>query len=283
MNKALRLATFSALLPATFAVSAAEPEPAGAMLTLAERRAALEAKALGFGPQGPRDIDNREGRNRQIFSFSPPRETMNLCNIHLHEGAEHKGGEFTTFIGPGDGAGNNSGFRYDGTLTPEELRPLGRAVGQTAEGSLEAGDTVEIHFVFSSSAVAPGRDLAACSNPMIMNPQLRGEALIAVLVNDSAAAQMTQIAEIKTIDGYYQTPNLPDNLGDPVTYAGSTTGPTYNSNPSSLEMTWNVRPQVLKLDITSVEAWLKDNPFEETHAHGVRDLIVNPDLLAPIP
>jgi hypothetical protein len=36
------------------------------------------------------------------------------------------------------------------------------------------------------------------------------------------------------------------------------------------------------VSIQSVETWLKDNPFEEDHAHGVRNLVVNPDLLSPI-
>jgi hypothetical protein len=50
-----------------------------------------------------------------------------------------------------------------------------------------------------------------------------------------------------------------------------------------MQLAWDVRPRVLKLDIRSVEAWFRDNPFKETHAHGVRDLVVDPDLLAPIP
>ena len=47
-------------------------------------------------------------------------------------------------------------------------------------------------------------------------------------------------------------------------------------------MTWSVRPEVVKVDIASVGAWLADNRFGETYAHGVRNLVVNPALLAPI-
>ena len=47
-------------------------------------------------------------------------------------------------------------------------------------------------------------------------------------------------------------------------------------------MTWNVRPRVLKVDIASVDRWLKDNPFGETAAHGVRKLVQNQMLLSPI-
>lgn len=283
MKKALLILSLLSLLQPTPASAAGESEPAHPPKTLFERRAVLETLSADSGPQSPRDIDQRAGNNRQIFSPAPPRQQMNLCNIHLHEGAEHRGGEFTTLIGPGDGAGFGTGFRYDGRLTAEELVAFDRPVGKTAEGELTPGDTIEIHFVFSSSAVAPGASLSACVSPKITNPQLRGEAVIAVLVNDPSAEQLTRIATIERIDGYHQVPYLPDDLGQPVSYSGSTTGPDYDMAPSLLEMTWNIRPRVLKLDIRSVDAWLRSNPFEETHAHGVRDLIVDPDLLSPIP
>ena len=61
---------------------------------------------------------------------APPRSELNLCNIHFHANAEHKGGEFTTYAGPGDGHGAGTGDRYDGTLTAAELRPTAAPVGQ---------------------------------------------------------------------------------------------------------------------------------------------------------
>lgn len=61
----------------------------------------------GFGPQSPRDIDNIKGSNPIVFSEAPAYEKMNLCNIHFHKYAEHKGGEFTKFAGPGDGQGKS--------------------------------------------------------------------------------------------------------------------------------------------------------------------------------
>jgi hypothetical protein len=283
MNRARYFATSCSLLLAVSAAASADADSAHPPASLFERRAIMESASTDAGPQSPRDIDQRSGNNRQIFGPAPARQQMNLCNIHLHEGAEHRGGQFTTFIGPGNGLGMGSGFRYDGTLTPSERAPFERAVGKTTEGDLSPGDTVEIHFVFSTSAVAPGPGLGACTSAKIMNPQLRGEAVIAVLVNDPNAAKLTHVAAIMQINGYYQIPNLPDDLGNAVTYSGSTTGPDYDLAPSFMQITWNVRPRVLKLDIGSVEAWLRDNPFKETHAHGVRDLIVDPDLLAPIP
>lgn len=44
-----------------------------------------------FGPQSPRDIMQTEGTNPIVFSFAPPPAAMNLCNVHFHLNAEHKG------------------------------------------------------------------------------------------------------------------------------------------------------------------------------------------------
>lgn len=71
-------------------------------------------------------------------------------------------------------------------------------------------------------------------------------------------------------------------LGEPVVYAGSTTGPTCNETGSPYQVTWSVRPQVLRVSIDSVDAWLQDNVFAENHAHGVRNLVIDPELLSPI-
>jgi hypothetical protein len=58
--------------------------------------------------------------------------------------------------------------------------------------------------------------------------------------------------------------------------------PSYNEVGSPLQVSWSVRPQVLKVNIASVESWFKNNAFDETHAHGVRNLVENPALLSPI-
>ncbi len=54
---------------------------------------------------------------------------MNLCNIHLHKNAEHKGGEFTTYAGNGDGHGYLTGYKYSGHLSEAELADDGKEVG----------------------------------------------------------------------------------------------------------------------------------------------------------
>jgi len=238
--------------------------------------------SLSMGPQSPRDLTKHEGRNRRIFASAPERQLLNICNIHLHKNAEHRGGEFTTYAGPGDGHGNGTGFKYDGKLTATELAPMGKLVGKPDHDILAPGDTIEIHFVYSSADTKPGVGLGACFNDAIKNPQLRVEAVVAVLVNNTAAINMAHLAEIRRISGLYQTPNIPEKLGPPVRYAGSTTGPDYNEVASPFQVTWSVRPLVAKLDINSVAAWLADNPFNEDHAHGVRSLVTDPEMLSPI-
>lgn len=249
---------------------------------IAEQRATLASatEGKGYGPQSPRDIDALDGSNTRLFGVAPPVSEMTLCDIHFHENAEHKGGEFTTFAGNGDGHGYGTGYKYDGTLTEAELAPTDTKVGVSKHGDLVPGDTIEIHFVHSTAKATLGNGLGTCLSDAIGNPQLRVETVVAVLVNDSDAVDFTQMAKIEGSSGLNQVPNLPSNLGTPVIYAGSTTGPGYNEKGSPFQVTWSVRPKVVKLDINTVGAWLSDNEFDEDHAHGVRNLVVNPDLLS---
>ena len=61
---------------------------------ISEQRAKLaeNTKGKGFGPQSPRDIDAVAGSNPRSFNDAPASKEMNLCNIHFHKNAEHKGG-----------------------------------------------------------------------------------------------------------------------------------------------------------------------------------------------
>ncbi|WP_095590619.1 delta-class carbonic anhydrase [Actibacterium ureilyticum] len=248
------------------------------------QRAALAASTdgAGFGPQSPRDIDAAAGENMRAFQPAPEHTRMNLCNIHFHEGAEHKGGEFTTYVGNGDGKGYNTGFAYSGTLTEAELAPLDAPVADKGHGGLVPGDTIEVHCVHTTAQVKPGPTLAACLGEAIGNPQLRVETQVMVLVNDRAAMDFAKLAEVGQIDGYHQALNIPDTTGDPVQYEGSSTGPGYNETGSPYQVSWSVRPQVVKVDIATVATWLEDNIFDEDHAHGVRNLVKNPALLSQI-
>ncbi|WP_076410199.1 delta-class carbonic anhydrase [Shewanella sp. UCD-KL12] len=247
-----------------------------------KQRAALaeNTQGKGFGPQSPRDIDSIQGSNPRIFSPAPAYSQMNLCNIHFHKNAEHKGGEFTTYAGNGDGHGYQSGYKYSGKLSESELAPLATEVGASKHGSLYPGDTIEVHYVHSSAQVVPGPTLGACLSESNSNPQLRVETQVYVLVNDSNAKSFMDLTQLGMKNGLHQAVNIPTTTGTPVQYAGSTTGPGYNEAGSPLQVSWGVRPQVMKVDINSVGKWLEGNAFDEDHAHGVRNLVINPDLLS---
>jgi hypothetical protein len=207
---------------------------------------------------------------------------MNLCNIHFHKNAEHKGGEFTTYAGNGDGHGYLSGYQYSGELSQAELAAVDHEICPSAHGSLYPGDTIEVHYVHSSARIKPGPTLGACLNEAIKNPQLRVEGQVYVLVNDKAALDFADLTRVGTSNGLHQAPGIPGNSGTPVEYIGSTTGPAYNESGSPFQVSWAVRPNVLKVNIESVGRWCQGNVFDEDHAHGVRNLVVNPDLLSRI-
>lgn len=279
-NTALPL-TLGLLLSAGTGASFAEPVSDD---VIAAQRAALASQTAdkGFGPQSPRDIDQYYGLNQRAFAPAPPRNQMNLCNIHFHAGAEHKGGQFTTYAGNGDGNGTGTGYLYNGTLSERQKKPLPGGVCAAKKSGINAGDTIEMHYVFSSAQVSPGPTLGACLSDSTMNPQLRVEAQVMVLVNDDNAADLRTLNQITERNGYYQAPNIPVDTGVPVAYQGSTTGPGYNEKASPLQVSWSVRPGVTLVSARSVDAWCQDNRFDEQHAHGVRNLVVNPDLLSPV-
>ncbi|MDT8376207.1 MAG: delta-class carbonic anhydrase [Mariprofundaceae bacterium] len=251
---------------------------------IAEQRKALaeNTKGKGFGPQSPRDIDSAAGNNGRTFSAAPAYTAMNLCNIHFHKNAEHKGGEFTTYAGNGDGHGYMSGYRYNGHLSDAELTPASHEICPSAHGDLKSGDTIEVHYVHSTAQVKPGPTLGSCLSEAIGNPQLRVETQVYVLVNDKNALDFDELTRHKKVNGLHQALNIPGNTGTPVQYAGSTTGPSYNEKGSPFQVSWSVRPQVAKVNIDSVGKWCRGNTFDEDHAHGVRNLVQNPDLLSDI-
>ncbi len=236
----------------------------------------------GYGPQSPRDINSRAGNNKRLFGRAPSYKNMNLCNIHFHKNAEHKGGKFTKYAGNGDGMGYNSGYQYVGSLAKREKQPVKQPICPSKHSSLNTGDTIEVHYVYSSAKVKPGPTLGACMNKTIKNPQLRVEAQVYVLVNNKSALDFTKLAHSSLRKGYYQALHIPKNMGKAIEYIGSTTGPGYNEKASPYQVSWSVRPKVAKVDINSVGHWCKGNIFNEDHAHGVRNLVTNPDLLSKI-
>ena len=236
----------------------------------------------GFGPQSPRDINSKSGNNKRIFSRAPSYKKMNLCNIHFHKNAEHKGGQFTKYAGNGDGHGYLSGYQYNKKLSNRELKSVKNEVCPSKHGSLYPGDTIEVHYVHSTAKVAPGPTLGSCLSKENNNPQLRVETQVYVLVNNNKALDFLKLTKHGPKKGLYQALNIPRNTGKPIQYEGSTTGPGYNENGSPFQVSWSVRPKVARVNINTVATWCKGNTFKEDHAHCVRNLVTNPDLLSRI-
>ncbi len=254
---------------------------------IAEQRKALakSTKGNGFGPQAPRDIDDHAGKNNRIFNAAPASTQMNLCNIHFHKNAEHKAKDFSVYAGNGNGEGYQSGYMYDkSSLSHAELAATKHKICDSAHSTLRPGDTIEVHYVYSTAQIEPGKGLGSCFNKDIpkQNPQLRVETQVFVLVNDKHALDFKKLTKVKKSSGYYQAVGIPSDTGAPVQYAGSTTGPGYNETGSPYQVTWSVRPHVAKVNIKTVGKWCKKNIFKEDHGHGVRNLVKNKALLSEI-
>lgn len=232
----------------------------------------------GFGPQTPRDIDNLSGGNQRVFSIAPDHEQMNLCNIHFHTGAEHRGKEFSIKVSDAKGGGYACGISQ--SLTKAELK----APKENYCSGIEPGDTIEVHWVFTSADVEPGEGLGACLNEGTANPNLRVETQVFTVVNDPNALNFDDLDyDGNVVNGYHQPQAIPTNTGAPVEFLGSTTGPSFTEETCSpLQVSWSVRPQCAKLDINSLSTWCKANEFKENKAHGVRELVTHPALLSPI-
>lgn len=231
-----------------------------------------------YGPQTPRDITSKTGANPRTFPVAPQSGALNLCNIHFHTQAEHKGPGYAVFAGPGD----HGGYKCNDTpkLSKAELTtpPNGACKG------LKAGDTVEVHWVFSSCDVAPGKGLGACLSDQCANPTLRVEAQVFLVVNDAKADSFAKYDYSgAAARGLHQPKALPARGGKPVEFLGSTTGPSYTeAKCSPLQVTWSVRPACARIDINSLNKWCEKNAFAEDHGHGVRALVKTPALLSKI-
>jgi hypothetical protein len=235
----------------------------------------------GFGPQTPRDISKAEGTNPQVFPIAPAAREMNLCDIHTHTNAEHKGPGFSVFAGNG----KKGGYQCNGTkdLSKAELRDPTN--GQGRFGGVVPGDTLEVHWVYTTCQVDPGPTLDSCFSASCANPTLRVETQVFLVVNDDTAPDFGDFTlNDQLVDGLYQTRSLPSDTGMPVTFLGSTTGPSYSQSVCSpLEVTWSVRPECAKLSFSSLNAWAtKGNVFEEEKSQKGRALVTAPELLAPI-
>ncbi len=234
-----------------------------------------------FGPQAPRDIANSDGSNPQDFPIAPPSVALNLCNLHTHTNAEHKGPGFSVSAGNGD----HGGFKCNETdqLTAAELADDGDCQG--ACYGIKPGNTIEAHWVYSSCQVGPGAELAACSSASCANPTLRVETQVFLVVNDDNALDFRDFGyDDVAANAVHQPKSLPMGTGTPIVFKGSTTGTSYTQAVCSpLQVTWSVRPNCARVSYSSLKAWFENgNVFEEVHSHGVRQLVTAPELLSPI-
>ena len=206
-----RLALALALLTAGCGTEGGRETDAAAVVAQAPAGA---QHCVHLGPQAPRDIANTSGLNTQAFPLAPPATEMNLCNIHTHTNAEHKGPGFSVFVSDAD----------DGGFACNETPELGAAELSPAPGAyhgVEPGDTIEVHWVHTSCAAAPGEGLGACVPEACSDPLLRVEAQVFLVVNDSEALDFAGLAYGGNIvDGRHQAKSIPSTTGDPVLFRG---------------------------------------------------------------
>lgn len=231
------------------------------------------------GPQSPRDIDALYGSNGVTFSLAPPTSTMRLCNIHFHRFAEHRSAGYSTYRKKG----RYSGFECKKAPNPQ----VGDARQVGAEGCTHTalGDTVEVHWVFTTCNIKPGQigpdakghppELRPCLTNSA-NPQLRVEGRVFYLAEEDSALDFAEFSDVDLL-------RIPPAPGA-VEYLGSTTGDGFNNkdNCSPLQVSWNVGPTCSALSKKSLDHWCKGNIFKETGAHGVRPLVKQPELLSGI-
>ena len=175
-----------------------------------------------YGPQTPRDITKKHGTNPRTFAVAPKSSALNLCNIHFHTNAEHKGPGFSVFAGPGE----HGGYKCNASakLSKAELTTPRNGACR----GMKAGDTIEVHWVFTSCDVAPGKGLGSCLSEQCANPALRVETQVFLVVNDPKAGNFAKyVYGNNVVRGMHQPKDLPARTGKPVVFLGSTTGPSY--------------------------------------------------------
>ncbi len=218
------------------------------------------------GPQSPRDIHLVDGINPVMFSEAPPLSEMNLCDIHFHRFAEHKAEGYSTLAGEGD----HQGYICNGT-TPGE-RP---AASETGCKGIALGDTVEVHWAFTTCDVEPGPGLGSCFSNVCSNPDIR---VVGRTFNLTDAADALDFASISNPAALI----LPEAENE-VEYRGSSTGSSFsNDSCSPFSINWMVGPQCQPLNIASLNAWCDENVFDEDKAHTVRKLVTPLELLSKI-
>ena len=283
MRKLLLTATSAALALTACSSDVKSEAPESVKEVVKETVAASKTDlCTDMGPQTPRDISSMTGKNLMDFAMAPASTEMNLCNIHTHTNAEHKGPGFSVFVNDSDNGGYACNDAKD--LTAAELKdPMD---GKGAYKGVKPGDTIEVHWVHTSCDITPGEGLGSCLSDTCTDQLLRVETQVFLVVNDPVnALDFTKMDyKGKAANGMHQPGMIPSNTGAPVVFRGSTTGPSYTqAKCSPMKVTWSVRPQCARVDISSLHKWAKEgNVFKEKKSHGVRQLVTAPELLSPI-
>ncbi|MGI9475394.1 MAG: delta-class carbonic anhydrase [Hyphomicrobiaceae bacterium] len=225
------------------------------------------------GPQAPRDITKLVGGNSVSFALAPFAADMNLCDIHFHRNAEHRASGYSKLAGKGD----HKGYVCNGSKESHDRSHDNR--GGSGCVGISAGDTIEVHWVFTSCDVKPGPTLNSCFTKTCKNPKLRVEARVFNLTDDGSGANFASFSDYSS--GKVKVPAAVK----PVQYLGSTTGAGYNDGTCSpFHVTWNVTSACQHLELKTINNWCgkTKNAFAEDHAHGVRMLVTDRSLLSPI-
>jgi len=234
-------------------------EPTAAVAT-GEPYAADDDEPAVCGPQSPRDLAVAGGTNRLPVpgdGTRPPR----LCNVHFHRPAEHAGIAECPAVASEGGGGAAAGVCGSG-----EHRPV------------RAGEEIEAHWVYTSCPEPPeprpGLDNCVCGSqegpdPMVL--MVLGRAYLVSPDGTSGAAD-----------------RLAEPAGVLARYGGSTTGPSYSGGGpddprpcSPARVQWAMDRRCLALQVSALGEWCRTNPWNEDHAHGLRDVIEREDWLSP--
>lgn len=150
-------------------------------------------------------------------------------------------------------------FEHAGFVMPAGVEPTEAAVCHDVKN----GDKIEAHWVYTSCPL-PAEPKHGLANCVCDRPDMVLRVIAGVYIVNDEGGEFTQPTE---------------NLAK---FAGSTTGTKYtNEVCSPARVNWEVSREVTYLKRDALGAFCSDNPYNEDHPHGVRELVVREDWLSP--
>lgn len=241
---------------------------------------------------------HRHAEHRSAGQYDVAKDGGFACNAKSSEKPEVKSGDQggdksgdktgekssdTSVTGGGNEPGKSGDseiFNPEGYSSYDEVG-LALSDGNGAGNGVSVGDTVEFHWVHTT-----------CSQEDIDN------GIKKALEKDSkkdtglgpcacAGGKVVVVGRVFTVtkdSGVKSLSNSPTSaIGDVVSYNGSSTGPKYNnSSCSPVQAGWNVDRNCGEVTLSAIEGWLADGgkKFNESHAHGARELVTAEGNLA---